>query len=128
MMFDRFKSRVQQGYKMVMMHNTGGLTQAFAAIRAAMLSQVTCPTPNEILNMIKNDATVSNNAWRYKFGLPEIHMMMELNQRAPMILRDTILAVDVMNDRWSSTRAVASQSLASAWRSSCASLRRGSVT
>jgi hypothetical protein len=98
MMFDRFKSRVQQGYKMVMLHNTGGLTQAFAAIRAAMLSQVTCPTPNEILNLIKNDATVSNNAWRHKFGLPEIHMMMELNQRAPMILRDTILAVDVMND------------------------------
>ena len=41
---------------------------------------------------------VSPENWSKKFGLPEILMMKELNQRAPQLLRKTCVQVDVLND------------------------------
>ena len=41
---------------------------------------------------------VSPQAWAKAFGLPEILMMKELHQRAPMLLRTSVLSCDCMRD------------------------------
>lgn len=94
MMAPRLKNLIQQGESLVMLHNTGGVTQAFASLREAM-RRVPQPEPSELLDMIH---IVSAQPWSRAFGLPEIHMMKELTERAPMILDDTCMGVDVMND------------------------------
>ena len=40
----------------------------------------------------------SGAAWTKLFGLPEIVMLKELHQRAPVLLKNTIMSVDVMAD------------------------------
>ena len=95
MMYDRLKNRINNGDPLVMLHNTGGVTQAFASLRKAMLSKVPPPEPNDLIDAIE---LVSPQAWTRQFGLPEILMMKELNQRAPMLLRNTVVAVDIMRD------------------------------
>lgn len=69
-----------------MLHNTGGVTQAFSSLRKAMQSRLPPPEPSELLKMIE---LVSPQPWSKDFGLPEILMMQELNQRAPMLLKTT---------------------------------------
>lgn len=92
----RLKRLIQSGEALVLLHNTGGVTQAFASLRKAMISSPYTPPPNELLDAVER---VSPGAmWSTAFGLPEVHMMRELVQRAPMIMRKTIMAVDVMHD------------------------------
>ena len=45
------------------------------------------PEPEELLEKIE---LVSTAYWARTFGLPEILMMKELHQRAPMLLRNTV--------------------------------------
>jgi len=96
MMLPRLRGRIQAGEAMVLLHNTGGVTQAFASLRKGMLSGIPPPEPAELLeNWLE---LVSPAAWCKTFGLPEIHMLKELHQRAPMLLKNTVVAVDVMKD------------------------------
>jgi len=95
MMFDRLKRRIGCGESLVLLHNTGGVTQAFSSLRRGILSSMPPPEAAQLMESIE---LVSPEAWSKDFGLPEIHMMKELNQRAPMLLRTTIVAVDVMKD------------------------------
>lgn len=94
-MFERLKTRISAGEPIVMLHNTGGVVQAFASLRKAMLATSPAPEPSELLKKLE---LVSPQAWRDQFGLPEILMMKELHQRAPMLLRTSVVAVDVMKD------------------------------
>ena len=94
-MFDRLKTRIQSGEPLVMLHNTGGVVQAFCSLRKAMLSQVPVPDSSELLEKLE---LVSPQAWAKDFGLPEILMMKELHQRAPMLLRNTCMQVDLLED------------------------------
>ena len=54
MMFDRLKSRIRSGENVVMLHNTGGVTQAFASLRKAMVSANPPPPPNVLLDKLAN--------------------------------------------------------------------------
>ena len=40
----------------------------------------------------------SGAAWTNLFGLPEIVLLKELHQRAPVLLKNTIMSVDVIAD------------------------------
>ena len=73
-----------------MLHNTGGVVQAFCSLRKAMLSKLPVPNSSELLEKLE---LVSPQAWAKDFGLPEILMMKELHQRAPMLLRTTCMQV-----------------------------------
>ena len=96
MMFPRLKSNIQTGEKIVMLHNTGGLTQAFTSLRRKLLSNPIAPPSNsECLDAIDY---VSPAKWSDSFGLPEILMMKELMERAPMLLENTIVDVDLLYD------------------------------
>ena len=95
MMFDRLKGRIQNGEALVMLHNTGGVTQAFASLHRALLSSVPPPDAKTLLGRLE---LVSPEAWTDSFGLPEITMMKELMQRAPQLLRKTVTQVDVLSD------------------------------
>jgi len=103
LMYPRLKQRIQAGESLVMLHNTGGVTQAFTSLRKAMLSSMPPPDASQLLNALE---LVSPAAWTKQFGLPEIHMMKELAQRAPMLLRTTVVAVDVMKDSSEETLSV----------------------
>jgi len=93
--YDRVKTRIQQGEALVMLHNTGGVVQAFCSLRKGMLSKVPVPESNELLAKLE---LVSPQPWAKNFGLPEILMMKELHQRAPMLLRNTCCMVDLLED------------------------------
>ena len=92
----RLSRNIQAGQKLVMLHNTGGVTQAFAALRDGMLRRAE-PKANELLSDI-HPHMVSPAAWSKEFGLPEVEMMLELQKRAPLLLQTTVMAVDVMRD------------------------------
>ena len=97
LMVDRLRQTIQAGEPLVMLHNTGGVTQAFASLREGIVnSKPLPPTARELLE--KHLELVSPAAWAIKFGLPEALMMLELNQRAPMLLRTGCVSVDVMRD------------------------------
>ena len=40
----------------------------------------------------------SGEAWTKLFGLPEIVLLKELHRRAPVLLKNTIMSVDVIAD------------------------------
>ena len=94
-MFDRLRGRIQNGESIVMLHNTGGVVQAFASLRMAMLSRIPGPEPTELLEKLE---LVSPQRWAQDFGLPEILMMKELHDRAPMLLKTTVMQVDLLED------------------------------
>ena len=92
----RLKTNIQQGKPLVMLHNTGGVTQAFASLRAGMISSQPPPESKDLLdNWIE---LVSPQPWAQTFGLPEILMIKELHERAPMLLDDTVVTVDTLED------------------------------
>ena len=94
-MFDRLRTRIQNGEALVMLHNTGGVVQAFASLRQAILEQFPVLDDSELLDRLE---LVSPQKWAQEFGLPEVLMVKELHQRAPMLLRTSIVSVDTMRD------------------------------
>ena len=87
---ERLKRLIKGGSPVLMLHNTGGVTQAFASIRKAILAgNPLPPKAGEILDQSSAHylELVSPAPWVKKFGLPEVLMMLELHQRAPMLLR-----------------------------------------
>ena len=82
-MAPRLKTRIQAGESIVMLHNTGGVVQAWASLRKAILSRPIPPESSELLEKLE---LMSPAAWTKDFGLAEILMLRELHQRAPMLL------------------------------------------
>jgi len=95
MAYERVKARIQAGSALVMIQNTGGVVQAFASLHRGMLSSV--PPPDTITLLGKLEL-VSPERWSSNFGVTEINILKELNQRAPQLLRKTIVQVDLLND------------------------------
>ena len=95
LMAPRLKQRIAAGESIVMLHNTGGVVQAWASLRKAMLSKFPPPESSELMEALELKSTAD---WIKDFGLAEILMLQELHQRAPMLLRTSCVAVDVMRD------------------------------
>jgi hypothetical protein len=96
--YKRLRGAIQQGLPMVMLYNTGGVTQAFCSVHRGLTAKKddgTTPTSNEILSSLE---VVSSEKWAQSFGLPEIMLMQELNHRAPLLFKKTIVSVDVVKD------------------------------
>lgn len=94
-MAPRLKTYIGAGESIVMLHNTGGVVQAWASLRKALLSTLPSPSSSELMEKLELKST---DAWIKDFGLAEILMLQELHQRAPMLLRTTCVTVDVMRD------------------------------
>ena len=94
-MYDRLRTRIQSGESLVMLHNTGGVVQAFCSLRRGVLSKTPVPDSSELLEKLE---LVSPQPWAKNFGLPDILMIKELHERAPMLLRTTVLDVDLLED------------------------------
>jgi hypothetical protein len=91
----RLKKLIQTGKSIVMLDKTGGVTHGFTSLRRGMLSTLPPPPAAQLLQLCE---LTSPAEWTRQFGLPEIHMLKELNQRAPMLLKNTIVSVDLMED------------------------------
>ncbi|GMH70018.1 hypothetical protein TrST_g14150 [Triparma strigata] len=97
--YQRLRAVIQAGRPLVMMNNTGGVTQAFASLHKALMkgqADGEMLTSNELLDKIE----IMNNVdqWTKTFGIPEIMMFRELAQRAPMLFQKTIVVVDLVKD------------------------------
>jgi hypothetical protein len=95
LMAPRLKTRIGAGESIVMLHNTGGVVQAWASLRKAILGSFPPPDSTELMEKLELKSTAD---WTRDFGLAEIMMLQELHQRAPMLLRTSCVAVDVMRD------------------------------
>ena len=91
--YRRLRGKIQSGQPLVMLYNTGGVTQAFASIHRALQQGKT--NSRDIVPALE---VVSKENWAANFGIPEIMMMQELAQRAPLLFRKTIVAVDLVVD------------------------------
>ncbi|GMH71919.1 hypothetical protein TL16_g05779 [Triparma laevis f. inornata] len=97
--YQRLRGVIQAGRPLIMMNNTGGVTQAFASLHKAMMKgqeEGQLLTSNELLDKIE----IMNNVdqWTKNFGIPEIMMFRELMQRAPLLFQKTIVVVDLVKD------------------------------
>ena len=79
--YRRLRDKIQSGQPLVMLYNTGGVTQAFASIHRALQQGKT--NSRDIVPALE---VVSKENWAANFGIPEIMMMQELAQRAPLLL------------------------------------------
>jgi ABC-type multidrug transport system fused ATPase/permease subunit len=98
--YRRLRKNILTGQPVVMLYNTGGVTQAFASVHRKLtegsgMSQGRLPDAQE---MLLNMEVVSKENWANNFGMPEVMMMRELAQRAPQLFRKTIVSVDLVND------------------------------
>jgi len=93
-MYDRLKTNIQSGCNIVMLHNTGGVVQCFCSLRRELIKTPT-PSASQILDAIH---FVSPAPWSDQFGLPEVLMMLELQERAPMLFSQTVVDVDIFKD------------------------------
>lgn len=97
--YQRLRTVIQAGRPLVMLNNTGGVTQAWSSLHNAMMESQAKDlklTSNELLEKIE----IMNNVdqWTQNFGIPEIMMFRELMQRAPLLFQKTIVVVDLVKD------------------------------
>ena len=102
--FERIKKHLNSGSPVVLLNNTGGVTQAFASLLKAMnenkkvdknllpagalLKKITLVgPPSEALKQ-----------WQQGFGMPEIKMLQELYTKDPTSLTTKIVKLDALND------------------------------
>lgn len=94
LMMDRLESRLNAGLPLVMLHNSGGITQAFASLLRAIVAHPDAQA-EELLQYLE---LPSQKEWASRIGLPQIMMMKELNARAPTLFHKTIVTVDLLRD------------------------------
>uniref|UniRef100_A0A7S3X487 SMODS and SLOG-associating 2TM effector domain-containing protein n=3 Tax=Emiliania huxleyi TaxID=2903 RepID=A0A7S3X487_EMIHU len=92
--FERLQLRIAQGTPLVMFHNSGGVTQAFASLQRMLMRGV---APSATALMAKAEV-VSTDQWAEDFGLTQVMMMKELRERAPSLYRTTVVSVDLVKD------------------------------
>ena len=93
--YKRLRSRISQGKQLVMLHQTGGATQAFASLHKALTAPLAHRKSTE---QLLNEVDIfSGELWAGAFGVPEIMMFKELISRAPQLFFKTILSVDLVN-------------------------------
>mmetsp|Transcript_107473 Transcript_107473/g.213413 ORF Transcript_107473/g.213413 Transcript_107473/m.213413 type:complete len:983 (-) Transcript_107473:41-2989(-) len=92
--YRRMRAWLQHGKPTVMLFNSGGATQAFASLHASVVKK----HRTEVLKIMEDLQIVSDENWAKTFGLPEVMMMDELKKRAPVLMRKSIVSVDVLKD------------------------------
>ena len=99
--YQRLRSRISQGRPLVILHQTGGVSQAFGSLHKSIghMSVKAMKNTDQILAEV--DLFSSEN-WASGFGVPEIMMFKELLSRAPQLFQKTILSVDLVKVRSSS--------------------------
>ena len=100
------KRTVRSGKPTLIINNTGGLTQAFATLRKAMVYHFNSQKANsklpvklelsDILSYLQIHC--NDERWAYEFGAPDIDLCTEVLDRAEYIFRRIILELDVCND------------------------------
>ncbi|GMI00909.1 hypothetical protein TrVE_jg7298 [Triparma verrucosa] len=93
--YQRLRSRISQGRPLVMLHQTGGVSQAFGSLHKSIghLTPESMKNTDQILAEID---LFSSEKWASGFGVPEIMMFKELLSRAPQLFQKTILSVDLV--------------------------------
>ena len=95
--FKRLRDKIQLGEPIVLLHNSGGPTTAFAWLQRVMAYQRPPPTVDQLNGPLKFLlACVSRANWTLGFGAPEVIMMRSLAERAPQLFRKSIVSVDVL--------------------------------
>lgn len=94
----RLKESIIGDGKVVLLHNTGGATQAYASLRNAIVaasppsygaSEAFVP---KLMRKLERVAPCADD-----FGLPEIMMLQELHRRAPDMLAEWCVSVDMLD-------------------------------
>ena len=93
-MRDRLVRRFELGQPVVMLHNSGGITQSYASLLRAIVREPNAPA-DRLLDKVEVPVTKS---WASEIGMPEILMMKELMARAPALFQTTIVTVDLLED------------------------------
>ena len=94
LMYERLSSRIQTGSPLVMLYNSGGITQCFGSLLKAMVKNPTME-PEQLLDLLE---VPSRKHWAKTIGMPEIMMLKELFSRAPGLFQKTIVTVDLLTD------------------------------
>eukprot|EP00929_Paragymnodinium_shiwhaense_P115626 TRINITY_DN8460_c0_g1_i1.p1 TRINITY_DN8460_c0_g1~~TRINITY_DN8460_c0_g1_i1.p1 ORF type:complete len:992 (+),score=125.80 TRINITY_DN8460_c0_g1_i1:102-3077(+) len=94
--YKRLQDWLKRGKPAIMLFNTGGVTQAFAALHSAVVKR-NLRDVGAILAEVSRDITSREN-WAKEFGVTDVVMMLELMQRAPVALRKAIVSVDILSD------------------------------
>lgn len=93
--FPRMSEWIRRGKPMAMVFNSGGVAQAFAALHTSVVKRHA--TNSEALQEMMSQVT-STEPWAQKIGMTEVMMMRELNTRAPVLLRKSVVVVDAVRD------------------------------
>eukprot|EP00929_Paragymnodinium_shiwhaense_P115629 TRINITY_DN8460_c0_g2_i4.p1 TRINITY_DN8460_c0_g2~~TRINITY_DN8460_c0_g2_i4.p1 ORF type:complete len:726 (+),score=122.27 TRINITY_DN8460_c0_g2_i4:95-2272(+) len=94
--YKRLQDWLKRGKPAIMLFNTGGVTQAFAALHSAIVKR-NLQDVGAILTEVSRDITSREN-WAKEFGVTDVVMMQELVQRAPVAARKAIVSVDILSD------------------------------
>uniref|UniRef100_A0A7S3JU93 Uncharacterized protein n=1 Tax=Aureoumbra lagunensis TaxID=44058 RepID=A0A7S3JU93_9STRA len=95
--YGRLRSTILSGQPLVMLANTGGVTQAFSSCHRAILERSKSKeSNNSTCDILSKIEIVSNENWAKHFGIAEIMFMLELHERAPLLFKKTIVAVDLI--------------------------------
>jgi hypothetical protein len=92
--YHRMRSWLQHGRPSVMLMNSGGVTQAFASLHnAAVRSDIV-----DVQRILRHVEIVSSEKWADSFGVTECMSMAELKNRAPLVMKKSIVSVDILKD------------------------------
>ncbi|KAL1524658.1 hypothetical protein AB1Y20_019545 [Prymnesium parvum] len=96
--YRRLRKNIQTGRPTVMLHNTGGATQAFGSVHRALYPHLNSREIPDAAVLLKRVEVVSTEKWAKSFGIPEVVMMRDLAERAPQLFRKTVVTVDMVAD------------------------------
>jgi len=97
--YQRIRGVINAGRPLIMLNNTGGVTQAFASLQKAMIEAQASEETFSSEKVLKKIEIMNNiDQWTQNFGIPEIMMFRELMQRAPLLFQKTIVTVDLVKD------------------------------
>jgi len=93
------RASVQQGKQMVMLYNSGGVTQAWSWLQRVMANHTVAPPIQEMREPLYFIlGAVSDQLWTHTFGVPEMLIIKGLAERVPQLFRKNIVSVDLLND------------------------------
>ncbi|KAK3283599.1 hypothetical protein CYMTET_8687 [Cymbomonas tetramitiformis] len=92
--YSRMYQWLSRGKPSVLLFNSGGVTQAFGSLHNDVIKR----HKHDSVDIMKSLQIVSSEDWTNQFGVADIMMFHELKQRAPLLMRKSIVVVDVVTD------------------------------
>lgn len=97
--YKRLASNIQQGKSIVLLHNSGGCTTAFSWLQRVFKFQRPAPDISRLRAPLKfMISALSKGNWSFEFGVPEMLMMKDLAERAPLLFKKHVVSVDIMTN------------------------------